>query len=557
LSSMRQRNRIVWGGLVIVLLLGAGCRSASPSHARGKPRAAAGGDEASAQVADAHAHYAAGVIHEINHEPEAALQEYYQAALADPSNEPLIEEISPRFVQNKQPEKALELLKRAAANPEASGVIFAQLGFVYSQLGKTEQAIEANRAAVKKSPGSLMGYQNLCLNYLQNKQPAAALDVLDEAGKQQKADAEFLIGLSELYVNLGMQAASLKEPAHARALLALTRAEKLKTINPPSRLKLAEGFSSLGEPAKAAQVYLDLLKNFPDLPLVRARLAEIYLRGNDHQRAVEQLEGLVKNDPTNPQAYYFLGSIAMEDRKWAEAIEQFNKTLLLNPGFEQAYYDLASAQMSSGKTSDALSTIEKARKKFPQNFVIEFMTGLLMSRQKAYDEAIRHYTAAEVIAKATEPRRLNQAFYFQIGAAYERKGEIAEAEKYFEKCLELAPDFAEAMNYLGYMWAEHDMHLDRARELIEKAIKLEPKNAAYLDSLGWVLFRLHQPTQALDYVLKAVELSDEPDATVQDHLGDIYSALNQMDKARDAWKKSLALEENDKIRKKLEPGPGK
>jgi tetratricopeptide (TPR) repeat protein len=180
-----------------------------------------------------------------------------------------------------------------------------------------------------------------------------------------------------------------------------------------------------------------------------------------------------------------------------------------------------------------------------------------MSRQKAYDEAIRHYTAAEVIAKATEPRRLNQAFYFQIGAAYERKGEIAEAEKYFEKCLELAPDFAEAMNYLGYMWAEHDMHLDRARELIEKAIKLEPKNAAYLDSLGWVLFRLHQPTQALDYVLKAVELSDEPDATVQDHLGDIYSALNQMDKARDAWKKSLALEENDKIRKKLEPGPGK
>jgi tetratricopeptide (TPR) repeat protein len=158
-----------------------------------------------------------------------------------------------------------------------------------------------------------------------------------------------------------------------------------------------------------------------------------------------------------------------------------------------------------------------------------------------------------VIARATDPRRLTQGFYFQLGAAHERRGDLAEAEKCFEKCLEIAPEFAEAMNYLGYMWAENGLHLERARELIEKAIKLEPKNAAYLDSLAWVLFRLNQPSQALEYVLKAVDLSEEPDATVQDHLGDIYAALNQMDKARAAWQKSLELEANDKVRKKLEP----
>jgi tetratricopeptide (TPR) repeat protein len=107
------------------------------------------------------------------------------------------------------------------------------------------------------------------------------------------------------------------------------------------------------------------------------------------------------------------------------------------------------------------------------------------------------------------------------------------------------------MNYLGYMWAEHGMKLEKARELIEKALKLEPKNAAYLDSLAWVLFKLNQPEKALDAALKAVELSEEPDATVQDHLGDIYAALNKPDKAKEAWRKSVSLEDNEQVRKKL------
>ena len=98
------------------------------------------------------------------------------------------------------------------------------------------------------------------------------------------------------------------------------------------------------------------------------------------------------------------------------------------------------------------------------------------------------------------------------------------------------------MNYLGYMWAEHGLKLDQARELIEKAVKAEPKNAAYLDSLAWVLFKQKQPQEALPYALKAAELSEKPDATVYDHIGDIYAALKQLEKAREAWRKSLAVE---------------
>jgi Flp pilus assembly protein TadD len=183
---------------------------------------------------------------------------------------------------------------------------------------------------------------------------------------------------------------------------------------------------------------------------------------------------------------------------------------------------------------------------------MEFWTGMAFSREKAYQQAIQHYTAAEVMAQATEPERLDEGFLFQLGAAYERNGEFAQAEKYFEKCLKLAPGFTEAMNYMGYMWAEHGMKLEQAKVLIEKAVKAEPKNAAFLDSLGWVLFKLHRPKEALGHILKAIELSEEPDATVYDHLGDIYAALKQTEKAKEAWRKSVSLEANDEIKKKLE-----
>ncbi len=97
----------------------------------------------------------------------------------------------------------------------------------------------------------------------------------------------------------------------------------------------------------------------------------------------------------------------------------------------------------------------------------------------------------------------------------------------FRKCLELDAEFAEALNYLGYMWADLGNNLEEALELIQRAVDLEPDNAAYLDSLGWVLFRLGRAEDAVIWLERAVELSSEPDPTLYDHLGDVYEALGR------------------------------
>ncbi len=505
--------------------------------------------------AEALARFATGFSLELKQETEAALDEYYKAVLADPGNEILVLDLSRRFVQAKQFAKAVELLKKAAAEPDATGLIPARLGYIYLQMGRTNEAIAANQMAIKKSPGSIAGYQNLFILYSQTGRTNEAARVINDAARQPDPGAAFLIDLADLYFAQNGAARKTNSPALTAALATLNRAEKLNSPDQFVLQKLADGFSALGETKKAAAMYLKLMERHPDTPNLHEKLADLYLRDQDKKRAAEQLEAIVRDNPTNPQAWYFLGSLAYEDKRMERAAECYQKTVLLNPGFEQAYYDMAATQVALNKPRVALDQLDKARDKFGQSFVGEFFSAIAWSRLKDYTNALRFYTRAEIVADATDTNRLNHTFYFQVGSTYERAGQIAEAEKYFQKSLQLSPNFAECLNYLGYMWADRGTNLTKARELIDHALKIEPTNAAFLDSLGWVLFKQGQPREALKHILKSLELTEEPDATLYDHLGDIHAALKNPDKAREAWKKALGIEPSAAIEKKLRALP--
>src|SRR6185295_14309928 len=209
------------------------------------------------------------------------------------------------------------------------------------------------------------------------------------------------------------------------------------------------------------------------------------------------------------------------------------------------------------KGEDALKVLERARAKFRQSFILEYFSALAYGKLEKYSDAIRHLTAAEVVARANnESQRLTYGFYFELAAMYERNKDYDRAEQFFRKTLQMQPTFAEALNYLGYMWADQGVKLDEARKFIEQAVKQEPDNAAFLDSLGWVYFKLGQHAKALEWQLKAVKNSKKDDATLQDHLGDIHAALKHYREAREAWRKSLSIEPNPGIEKKLQAPPG-
>jgi tetratricopeptide (TPR) repeat protein len=141
-----------------------------------------------------------------------------------------------------------------------------------------------------------------------------------------------------------------------------------------------------------------------------------------------------------------------------------------------------------------------------------------------------------------------------------KKYDAAEGE--FRKVLEINPESASAMNYLGYMLADRNVRLPEAHALISKALEYDPHNGAYLDSLGWVLYRMDKLPEAEEQLLYALERARR-DPAIHDHLGDVYfrqgrlkEAIVQWQNALQAWETSSRSEadpsEVAKVQKKLE-----
>jgi len=140
---------------------------------------------------------------------------------------------------------------------------------------------------------------------------------------------------------------------------------------------------------------------------------------------------------------------------------------------------------------------------------------------------------------------------FLAGVAYERTGDVRRAADAFQALIERSPRHPQALNYLGYMWAERGENLEQALALVERALAIDPDNGAYLDSLGWVYFQMGRHESALEHLERAAEL--EADPVVLEHLGDAYQALGRSADAAEAYTRSLdgGHEEPKRVEAKL------
>ena len=147
-------------------------------------------------------------------------------------------------------------------------------------------------------------------------------------------------------------------------------------------------------------------------------------------------------------------------------------------------------------------------------------------------------TALE-LAPADQPDIVSTAL-IALSSAQERAGDAKGSEESLRRVLASEPDNATALNNLGYFLVERNERLSEALEMIQRAVKAEPTNSSFLDSLGWVQFKLGQFAEAERNLTEAARRS-AGSATIQEHLGDLYSGQGKKEKARSAWQKSLSL----------------
>lgn len=252
-----------------------------------------------------------------------------------------------------------------------------------------------------------------------------------------------------------------------------------------------------------------------------------------------------KNKRGASKLYGDLADYYLDVNKYVEAGDVLKKGAddpSLREGRENFLIQASQAYELGGKTDTALEMLGDARKTLADHPLLMYQEGWVYAHAGRYDEAISQFDKAIKKAEELKMPQLVRSSRLNLSNVFVQKGEMQKGEEILEVILKESPDDPSVNNDLGYLYADQGKNLPQAREMITKALKSDPENGAYLDSMGWVLHKLGEHEEALKYLLQSSEKSTTSgDATIWDHVGDVYKAMNNTDEAKKYWTKAIDL----------------
>jgi tetratricopeptide (TPR) repeat protein len=237
--------------------------------------------------------------------------------------------------------------------------------------------------------------------------------------------------------------------------------------------------------------------------------------------------------PRDPEIDAYLVQANLAARRFDRADALAREALARDPDQPRMVRLRAQAWLRTGKTAEANKLLEDSARQQPQNR--EYVVGLadLYADQKRTADAVR------VLEQARTTFGDDHTLTMRIANAYEAAGQLDAAEKELRKLVSADPLNADALNSLSYMFADRGLRLDEAIELAQRAVKIEPENPAYLDTLGWALFKQGRIDEAAAPLGRAAT-SLTGNSVIQDHHGDVLSKRGRTAEAIAAWERALA-----------------
>ncbi|MFN7925616.1 MAG: tetratricopeptide repeat protein [Bryobacteraceae bacterium] len=417
--------------------------------------------------------------------------------------------------------KALEIAKD---NDELERM-YAQNLLMAERYDESIKVFEKLAAADPKDIQSLLRISQI---YRQQRKYDKAREASD------KAKAIDPNNLDVLYNEVGILEAENKIPEAIQTLKTVVDGTARRSYSANERGTRSMLLERLGLLYRANEQYkqaADVFKEFGSLdeknaPRAAAQIVDTHRQGRDFKKAEEEADSAFKKWPTDNTVRVVRANVLADIGRADEAATDIRKML-------------------DGK-NDRETWLTLVQ---------------IYEKGKNFSEMAKAIDAADKLSMTNEDK---ETILFLRGAMYEKQKKTDQSEAEFRKLLALNPKSASALNYLGYMYAERNVRLNEAVDMIKKALEQEPSSGAYLDSLGWAYFRQGKLEEAAEALRKALERTPK-DATVHDHLGDVYAKQGKLREAVAVWESSLQLhhsaapaerdtEEVAKIQKKLDSG---
>jgi predicted Zn-dependent protease len=426
-----------------------------------------------------------------------------RAVLLDPTFGPAILQLIDIYQKENEWSKAADLLQPLIDDDPVNPDLQRQQAFFYLRAGQSEKARAAFKALAAADPKDTRSQFYLA-------------EALSDLERYEEAD--------KIYRSLLEQT---PDDADLLASFGISQVQQKK----------------FDEATKAFRALL-AIKDLPDnlQVLANTQLALIELQKGNYESALSMTKPLlVFHDKPNAQAINISLDALKKQKKYNEAlglllplVEQYGSDPFVNARYVEML-------VRAGEKTKAKELALTQVKFGPRNAV---------AAAEAYIQAEDFDDAIALVKDSLKTKPEDIDLNFALGSAYERAGNKESAEKVFLDILAKHPDHAQTLNYLGYMWAESGTNLERAAEMLKKAVSEEPRNGAYIDSLGWVYFRQGNLDMAEKYLTDASHLLPR-DATVHEHLGDVFAKRGDYVRALTAYRAALKLEPEPKDEAKL------
>jgi tetratricopeptide (TPR) repeat protein len=495
-----------------------------------------------------------GRLYRFSGQPERAVEVYRDFLQVEPSSEEGVIALAELQMDAGNSGEAIALLERYSTDQPTADAALIVLGQAYVQVGELDSAVDAFQRVVDLGREEIEIRQELArLLFVSRRWDDAALKY-EELTRERPEDPE-------PWLRLGQIERERRNFEEARRYL--DRADQMVPGSTDIGFNLALLDRDVGNFGDAIDGLRELLDN-------------------TEQRSGRYTPGERDNRRLFLTHIALLHTMSEEYEDAVNTFEEIKAVVRERDGTIDS--NIVDTYRSARQPERALEKAESALQVFPDNFQLQLqradllgetgsveegiraLTGLLDSTSQDYavysamvgvHEGAEDYAAADeiLVQMIDEFEDSREQTHFLRGALLERQDMDDEAELAFREALDINSDNSAVLNYLGYMLADNGDKLEEALEMIQQAVDSDPLNGAYLDSLGWVYYRLDRLEQAEEYLKRAVVFSST-DPTLHEHLGDLYSQMGRTDEAQQAYERSLELaddpEERDAVQEKLD-----
>jgi len=494
---------------------------------------------------------------------------YYRAALrADPKNPVLLERTFLSVLIDGEVDEAVKLAERVIQFDKTHRVARLVLG-VRAMKAKQYQAARQHIAQSVRGPiADLTATLITAWTQLGSQESRAAVEGIDKL-----AGPEWYTIFKDLHAGLIYDLAGNKKEAgkrlekvyklDANALRAVEAYGRWASRNAgkDEALRIYEAFDKVLPQHPLIIEAMDEIKGDEKLPPLvespQAGAAEVLFglgtslgRQGGEDLALAYLQLAIYLAPRHPLALMSLADLYESVKKPGLALKVYQRVPADSPLKRNADIQLATNLDALERTEEAKKVLERLMTERTDDLEAILALGNILRVRKDFTTCADVYSKAVNLVK--NPQRPNWLVFYFRGICYERSKQWPSAEADFKKALELSPEQAHVLNYLGYSWIDQGVNLDEGMRMIRRAVEQRPDDGYIVDSLGWAHYRLKEYDEAVKHLERAVELKPA-DPTINDHLGDAYWKTGRTLEAAFQWSHARDLDpEPDELKKIVE-----